>query len=159
MYLINISAQNILIWIFLHKKPNLEYFCTRKEKWLLKKGPFCPRNAPLRVPKGRIHTMCLAQKIKFVILVEGLILRNAFAFATFGCSCIVLHSSSSHFGRYLNSNRHLIPGLSCNYCTTCHWLQLAGEFYLSRSSRLPPYIAPMSSQTQQLSRGEDKLYI
>ena len=30
--------------------------------------------------------------------------------------------------------RYLLPSGSSNYCTTCHWLQLAGEFYLSLSA-------------------------
>ena len=58
----------------------------------------------------------------------------------------------------LNSNRHLILSLSCNYCTTCHWLQLAGEFYLSLSPA-PIYRSNEFTDPTALKGGGEVVYI
>ena len=59
----------------------------------------------------------------------------------------------------LNSNRHLILSLSCNYCTTCHWLQLAGEFYLSRLPAAPIYRSNEFTDPTALKGGGEVVYI
>ena len=44
-------------------------------------------------------------------------------------------SDKSHSNQAITYNYLLwIFTISSNYCTTCHWLQLAGEFYLSLSA-------------------------